>query len=232
MPRKVKTGPVKNMAPAVAAWKEQETRWKQEALAWVRSKLEAWRDTEEAYEPRTAADLMHMLDAAPDVPTGYARIVGSDTKSYRERYAAVRNALEVMARQKLLVMSGTINAKGRENSTTYARPRDATGDWIIHVEGDKKSAERAKAAGRAWLALEGGASLDGVSQLVFIRKPKIGGSFDGSKGTVEKGGGDGEKKSTSDGHSDRDGASARPITDIAAAGVQHRRKRRNTSPGD
>jgi hypothetical protein len=119
----------------------------------------------------TAGEVLRMLDHDPTMPTGWARLVQSDTSSYRERYSTVRNTLEVLARQKFLVIGTTINAKGQENSTTYARPRDASADWSLQVDAvNPEHRNRALQGLKQWLAFEGSQFLDGISAILLTRK--------------------------------------------------------------
>lgn len=158
------------MGPGVTEWQSLEARWKRESYDWVKAKIEAYLQTDGAFEPRTAGEILSMLDASTtDMPTGWARILRSDSASYKERYATVRNTLEVLARQKQVVLGTTVNIKGNPKATTYARPRDASAEWGIQIEGDATAVRRARAGIRDWLALDGSV-LDGIDKIEFTRK--------------------------------------------------------------
>jgi hypothetical protein len=159
------------MAPALARWEEQVAHWKEEAAQWVRTRIEEHFSSEAGYQPMTAGEVMHMLDHDPSMPTGWARLVQSESTAYRERYAMVRNTLEVLARQRVLVIGSTVNVKGKENTSTYARPRDASADWTIDVEAlSSENRSRALQGIKQWLALDGGLCLEGVSTIMLERK--------------------------------------------------------------
>jgi hypothetical protein len=168
--RGVTVPPRADVPPALAKYQEQEVAWKAEATQWVRETLREFFESEAGYEPRTAAEVMDVLDREPSMPFGYARLVRSETPAYNERYATVRNALEGMARKRELVLGTAINAKGNPRATTYARPRDATKDWVIAVEASTHAAgAHARQAVKEWLQLEGSA-LEGVTSLTLRRK--------------------------------------------------------------
>jgi hypothetical protein len=179
------------MAPALAEWQEQESKWKAEANAWVRDKLRQHFDSERGFEPMTAGDIMHMLDGDPSMPTGYARHVKSDTANYQERYALVRNLLEGLARQRIVVLGTTVNAKGLDRASTYARPRDASADWTIELDGSSIAVTRARAGLREWLQTSG-AVLDGIDSVMLSRKTHIRG--DSSNGRTTEGAGSAQLK--------------------------------------
>lgn len=162
------------MAPALAEWEQQEAQWRREANDWARKKLLEHFESDAAFNPMTAGELMAQLDADVSMPTAWARILKTDTVSYRERYSTVRNVLESLARQRIIAMGTTVNAKGREKSTTYSRPRDASDDWDIQIDGTAAAVQRARQGIRDWLQLDG-SILDGVTGLKFTPKQRAGG---------------------------------------------------------
>jgi hypothetical protein len=172
------------MAPALTAWQEQEARWKSEANAWVRDRLRAHFESEAGFEPMTAGNLLAKLDADTGMPTAWARVLKSDTVSYQERYSTVRNILEGLARQRIVVLGTTVNAKGLERATTYARPRDASTEWTIELDGASHATSAAQAGIREWLSTSG-AVLNGINSVMLSRKTDrgvYGGSAQGTEG--------------------------------------------------
>ncbi len=172
------------MVPALADWREQEDRWQHEALGWVRTKLTEHFESERGFAPMTAGDILARLDTDPSMPTAWARLVKSDTVSYRQRYSNVRNILEALARQKIVSMGTTVNAKGNPKSTTYARPRDASAEWTIDIQGSPAAVQRTRQGIRDWLSIDG-SMLDGVTSLVFTRKITGSGGDDGSNQSIK-----------------------------------------------
>lgn len=158
----------RDVPPALAEWQEQEERLRREAQTWARRKLEEHFSSELGFEPKSAGEMMQILDQQNDMPSGWARVLKSDTAAYKERYAMVRNTLEVLARQKFLIMGSATNSKGVP-STVYARPRDASADWDISLKGAPGAIHKAQDALKEWLRLEG-AALDGVDLVQFKRK--------------------------------------------------------------
>jgi hypothetical protein len=167
----------KDTPAGINEWHALVAKWKEETSVWARKILSEYFLTDAAYEPRTAGEVVKLLDERSDVPVGWSRLLDS-TPGYQERYALVRNTLEQMAHKRLLSLGTTINSRGNDQSTTYARPYDASREWSIVVDADSDTAgNRARAEILEWLQLEGGA-LDGVTS---IRLTKKGGEYGGSK---------------------------------------------------
>ncbi len=170
-------------SPAILEWKAKERSWTIEAKAWVRTKLREYFNSESAYEPRTSSEIMSRLDSAPDMPTGYARVCLSDTQAYNTRYAWVRNTLEAMARARVCATGSTVNAKGREGSTTYARTRDFSRDWEVEVSGGPRSRAAADSL-KEWLTTSGHQLAD-IEGILLTRKnltmKPVGGSKNGNQ---------------------------------------------------
>jgi hypothetical protein len=125
-----------NAPKAVLEWHEKEERLRAEARDWAKARLEQIVFNDESYTPRTASEILAILDVASDQPSGYAFLNRSGQVEYNTRYAIVRNHLEALARAKRVVCGTTINKNGVAGSTTYVRPRDVTASWNIEVDGD------------------------------------------------------------------------------------------------
>jgi hypothetical protein len=154
----------------LAEWHALVAKWKEETSAWVRKTLSEYFATDDgSYEPHTAGEIVKMLDERPDVPVGWSRLLDS-TPGYQERYAHVRNTLEHFARKRLVTLGTTINSRGNDQATTYARPYDASREWSIVIAADTDTAHnRARAEILEWLSLEG-AALDGVTSVQLTKK--------------------------------------------------------------
>jgi hypothetical protein len=177
------------MPEALVKWREERETFRRQAIDWARSMLEEHFATEDAYKPRTAGELCQWLDDHPAQPRGWSMLVEKDTASYRERYGHVRNILEVLARQRVVAMGTTVNAKGNPKATTYARPHDATSEWDISLEGSPDAVARARQGIREWLSLDGSV-LDGVTGVIFTRRgagkaPRAQGGAYGSRSKTE-----------------------------------------------
>lgn len=149
-----------------------EKRLNAEASVWVRAVLrEFYTADDAAFEPRTASDVLHLLDEHPGQPSAWARLVRSDSAAFNKRYALVRTALEHLAKKRVVVTGSTINAKGNPRSTTYVRPHDASGAWSLELETpDGEARRRATEAFTAWLQHEGGQALQGIERVALVRK--------------------------------------------------------------
>jgi hypothetical protein len=128
--------PEADLAPPVREWREKEARLREEAKAWVRTRLQELFQADDTYTEYTTADVLRRLEKHTIMPQGWAMLVGrSDTVAYQDRYNIVRNALEVMAKHKQVVCGSTINKNGVEGTTTYARPRNVLDQWKIEIDG-------------------------------------------------------------------------------------------------
>jgi hypothetical protein len=140
------------------------------AMDWARGKIVEYFESERGYTPMTAGDLLHLLDQQIDSPCGWQQLQDADSTAYRHRYAIVRNTLEVLARQKKLVIGSTVNAKGKDNSATYSRPRDASADWNVGISATSGSADhRVRQRVNEWLSFDDG-TLHQVNEIHLVRK--------------------------------------------------------------
>lgn len=122
-----------DLPPAVLAAREQQRKWLDEAREWVRDAVLKYIPPE-GDGAKTCAEIMSQLDADPTMPHGYGHLVRSETVSYNKRYHMVRNILEDFARKRVINIGTTINARGRERSSTYALAKAKNGSGSPDVQ--------------------------------------------------------------------------------------------------
>jgi hypothetical protein len=173
--------------PAVREWAIEEARAKEEARDWARTRLEAIVSQDAEYKPRTAGEFLAVLDHDPAQPSAWARINKGETVSYNTRFQIVRNNLESMARAKTVSCGTTVNSKGKEHSTTYARPRDVTAEWAIEVDGRGVGSQQLANDLKEFLSSRG-YPLEHIEGAMLTRKSSTGGttSNDGHGQTAAK----------------------------------------------
>ncbi len=166
-------------SPAVEEWRAREQQWDTEAARWVRTTLEQWFTADSTYSEKTAANVMDMVDNRHDHPAGWARLLVNPTATYRKRYDLIRNALETLARARVVATGTTVNANGRSGSATYARARSPADIWEVTMSGPPGDVAYAKNRALQWLEAEGDLALRNITTVSITRKQGPGGRANG-----------------------------------------------------
>lgn len=140
-----------------------------EANAWAKARVDEHFASARGFEALTAGEVLSILDNDVTQPRGWSMMLEDGSPGYRERYRMVRNHLEVLARQRKLVIGSATNVKGRTDISTYSRPVDQTAAWSVTTKAaNGTAAHRAEQRVHEWLKLDDGV-LEHVYEIHLVR---------------------------------------------------------------